>query len=555
MHANDTLPVDLVLPDLKSAAWRIGMSAVLVAPPGAGKTTRVPAALLGEPLARHGKILVLEPRRIAARAAAEHMARRLGERLGDTVGLRTRLATAVGPATRIEFVTEGIFTRLILDDPALAGIGAVIFDEFHERSIDADFGLALALDARAAHSGRTCASWSCRRRSTPAPSPRSSATLRSSNRKAARSPSRPATSGATPDRRRAPDDRAILDGVARGDGFDPRFPARDKPKSGALPPTLEQSMTQPDVTIVALCTAGSIRSCSRMPSPRLPRASARSCSRPRWPRHLSPSKAFASSSIAACSGFPATIPTPRSRASKPFASAAPPPTNGAAAPDAPSRASAIVFGRRPRPKACCPSRRLKSARPIWPGLVLDCAAWGETDVRRLAWLDPPPQSSLQAARDAAAGHRRDSTLRAGSPQIGRRMRALPMPPRLARMVLLAADQGSARQAAELAALLVKATSAGPTRISTCALRISGGTARTAPTRMRRMADRWASDARKGVGHEGAAARRGHVDRVPACARLSRSASPRPAATAAATSLPTAAQPSSMRPIRSHDRPI
>ncbi|HEX6611073.1 MAG TPA: DEAD/DEAH box helicase, partial [Hyphomicrobiaceae bacterium] len=149
MHANDMLPVDGVLPDLKSALAERG-SAVLVAPPGAGKTTRVPAALLGEPWLGAAKILVLEPRRIAARAAAEHMARRLGERLGDTVGLRTRLATSVGPGTRIEFVTEGIFTRLILDDPALTGIGAVIFDEFHERSIDADFGLALALDARSA---------------------------------------------------------------------------------------------------------------------------------------------------------------------------------------------------------------------------------------------------------------------------------------------------------------------------------------------------------------------------------------------------------------------
>ena len=121
---------------------------MLVAPPGAGKTTRVPLALLDEPWLKGQKILVLEPRRIAARGAAERMAQTLSQRVGDTVGLRARLVSKSGPKTRIEVVTEGVFTRMILDDPELSGVGAVLFDEFHERSLDADLGLALALDCQ-----------------------------------------------------------------------------------------------------------------------------------------------------------------------------------------------------------------------------------------------------------------------------------------------------------------------------------------------------------------------------------------------------------------------
>ena len=123
-------------------------AAVLVAPPGAGKTTRVPLALLDEPWVRGKKIIVLEPRRIAARASAERMAQTLGERVGDTVGYRVRFGSRVSRMTRIEVVTEGIFSRQILDDPELSGVAAVLFDEFHERSLDADLGLALARDAQ-----------------------------------------------------------------------------------------------------------------------------------------------------------------------------------------------------------------------------------------------------------------------------------------------------------------------------------------------------------------------------------------------------------------------
>jgi ATP-dependent helicase HrpB len=141
------LPIDDALPAL-AAALHARNAAVLVAPPGAGKTTRVPLVLADEPWAKAGKILVLEPRRIAARAAADHMARTLKERTGATVGLRVRFGSNVSAQTRIEVVTEGVFTRMILDDPELNGVAAVLFDEFHERSLDADVALALARDAQ-----------------------------------------------------------------------------------------------------------------------------------------------------------------------------------------------------------------------------------------------------------------------------------------------------------------------------------------------------------------------------------------------------------------------
>ena len=141
------LPIDPALPAL-AAALAQGTVAVLVAPPGAGKTTRVPLVLAGESWAADRKILVLEPRRLAARAAAERMAKTLGEPVGDTVGYRVRFGSKVSRRTRIEVVTEGVFTRLILDDPGLDGVAAVLFDEFHERSLDADLGLALARDAQ-----------------------------------------------------------------------------------------------------------------------------------------------------------------------------------------------------------------------------------------------------------------------------------------------------------------------------------------------------------------------------------------------------------------------
>ncbi|KAB0572517.1 ATP-dependent helicase HrpB [Brucella pituitosa] len=143
------LPVTRILPQL-DAALAAHASAVLVAPPGAGKTTLVPLHFLNASWRGNGMIVLLEPRRLAARAAARRMAQLLGEEPGDTVGYRMRLESKVSAKTKILVVTEGVFARMILDDPDLKGIAAVLFDEFHERSLDADFGLALALDVQAA---------------------------------------------------------------------------------------------------------------------------------------------------------------------------------------------------------------------------------------------------------------------------------------------------------------------------------------------------------------------------------------------------------------------
>jgi len=142
------LPIHAVLEPLK-AALVASNAVVLAAPPGAGKTTVVPLALLDQPWLGDQRVLVLEPRRLAARAAAERMAATLGQQPGETVGYRTRLQSRIGPQTQIEVITEGVFTRMILDDPGLEGVGAVLFDEFHERSLDADLGLALARESQA----------------------------------------------------------------------------------------------------------------------------------------------------------------------------------------------------------------------------------------------------------------------------------------------------------------------------------------------------------------------------------------------------------------------
>src|SRR5690606_5544700 len=156
-RAGATYPVRVSAPELPIAPLlpEIGRSLaahprlVLEAPPGAGKTTAVPLALLDAPWLDGRRIVMLEPRRVAARSAATYMAARLGEEVGGTVGYRIRFEHKVSARTRIEVVTEGILTRMIQDDPELAGVGALLFDEFHERHLSADLGLALALDVQA----------------------------------------------------------------------------------------------------------------------------------------------------------------------------------------------------------------------------------------------------------------------------------------------------------------------------------------------------------------------------------------------------------------------
>src|SRR6185437_1823324 len=143
------LPVDEALPRL-AAVMAERNAAILVAPPGAGKTTRVPLALLDAPWLGGRKIVMQEPRRLAARAAARRMAATLGEAVGETVGYRVRLDSKVGPRTRIEVVTDGLFLRLLQDDPALEGVGCVIFDELHERGLETDLAFVLVRESQTA---------------------------------------------------------------------------------------------------------------------------------------------------------------------------------------------------------------------------------------------------------------------------------------------------------------------------------------------------------------------------------------------------------------------
>jgi ATP-dependent helicase HrpB len=145
---NQSFPIDAVIPEALSCLER-SPNLALAAPPGAGKTTRIPPALLSAPWARGGRILILQPRRLAARAAAERMAALAGEPVGESIGYRVRLERKVGPKTRIESVTTGLFLRQLQGDPELSGVAAVLFDEFHERSLDGDLALALCLEAQA----------------------------------------------------------------------------------------------------------------------------------------------------------------------------------------------------------------------------------------------------------------------------------------------------------------------------------------------------------------------------------------------------------------------
>ena len=147
--AMSSLPVDEALPRLKAVLAERN-AAVLVAPPGAGKTTRVPLALLDAPWLKGRKIVMQEPRRLAARAAARRMAATLGEQVGETVGYRVRLDSKVGPRTRIEVVTDGLFLRLLQDDPSLESVGCVIFDELHERGLESDLAFALVRESQGA---------------------------------------------------------------------------------------------------------------------------------------------------------------------------------------------------------------------------------------------------------------------------------------------------------------------------------------------------------------------------------------------------------------------
>jgi len=446
------LPIEHVLPRI-AAALDDGVSAVLVAPPGAGKTTRVPLALLDAPWLAGRKILVLEPRRLAARAAAERMAFLLGEKVGERVGLRARLDTRVGPKTRIEVVTEGVFTRLILDDPELSGAGAVLFDEFHERSLDADLGLALALDAQAG--------------------------LREDLRILVMS----ATLDGARVARLLGEDAPVITSEGRAFPVETRYLGQG---TGAriedrLAEAVRLALSSEEGSILAFLPgqAEIVRTSERLAERGLPpdvdvvqlfgaldaRTQARAIERaPSGRRKVVLATSIAETSIT-IDGVRVVIDSGLERVPRYE------PDVGITRLETQRVSRASADQRRGRagrtePGVCLrlwdeaqtagllPFRAPEIRAADLSGLLLDCAAWGVADPLSLSWLDPPPAGALAAAREelvaigALDAHGRLT-------DAGRRLRRLPLPPRLARMIVVAAEMGGAKRASEIAAVLVE----------------------------------------------------------------------------------------------------
>lgn len=488
MSFDIALPIDQVLPEIAEALEK-STSAVLVAPPGAGKTTRVPLHLLGAAWRGDGRIILLEPRRLAARAAAQRMATTLGERIGDTVGLRARLDTRVSARTRIEVVTEGVFARMILDDPTLDGIAAVLFDEYHERSLDADLGLALALDAQAG--------------------------LREDLRLLVMSAT---LDGARVARLLGPG-APVITSEGRAFPVVTRYLGRDatvRIEDQVVTAVLKAHDADTGSMLVFLPGQGEIRRVAERLSERLrdPRtdiaplygamdaAAQDQAVRPAPPGRR---KIVLATSIAETSltieGVRVVIDSglarvPRYEPGIGVTRLETVRVSRAAADQRQGRAG------RTEPGVCyrlwdeAQTQSLTAfARPEildadLSGLVLDCADWGATDPTRLNWLDPPPAAALSEARgllNSLGALEPDGRLSAR----GRALRRLPLPPRLAAMILRAGEHGAARDAAELAALLTERGIGGTdidlTRRLEAFRRQRGGRI----DEMRRMAEGWA----------------------------------------------------------------
>ena len=517
----DPLPIDAVLPEV-SAALETGTAAVLVAPPGAGKTTRVPLALLDAPWRGDGRIIVLEPRRLAARGAAARMAQTIGEPLGGLVGMRARLASKVSAATRIEVVTEGVFTRMILDDPGLEGIAAVIFDEFHERSLDADAGLAFVLDAKAGlrEDLRLLVM---------------SATLDGARvADLIGSKDKPAPVIASEGRAfpvetrylgRAPDTRieaSMCDAIVRALRAEPGSILAFLPGQGEIRRTLQRleerlgqapSVNGADIILAPLYGA--------MTPADQDRAVQRAA-----PGHR---KVVLATSIAETSltieGVRVVIDSGLARVPRfePGAGLTRLETvraSKAATDQRRGRAGRIESGvcyrlwDEAQTQALTPFAEPEIMAADLAPLLLDCAEWGITDPARLSWLNPPPRAVVDAARAELRELEAiddDGRLTA----IGRNLRRLPLPPRLARMVLGAAGMGLAGAAADIAAVIVERGLGGnDTDIATRLERFRADRGRRASD-MRRLAKGWADAAMTTARSDGSAKRSARDDASPA----------------------------------------
>ena len=445
------LPIEDSLPDLLEA-MREHDAAVLVAPPGAGKTTRVPLALLDQPWLGSQKILVLEPRRIAARAAAERMSVMLGETLGGMVGLRARLSSRIGPHTRIEVITEGVFTRMILDDPALMGVGAVLFDEYHERSLDADLGLALALDAQAGlrEDLRILVMSATLDGARVAALLRDAPVIKSEGRAY---PVETRYLGRDP-RRRIEDQ--VVDAIMRALRADAGSLLVFLPGQGEIrrvETILAERISDTDIDIAPLYGAMDAKAQDRAIEPA---ASGRrkivlATSIAETSLTIEGVRIVIDSGLARVPRYEPDVGVTRLETIR---------VSRAAADQRRGRAGRTQSGicYRLWDEAANQSLQAFATPEIkaadLSGLLLDLAHWGVTDPSQLSWLDPPPQAALKEARSelleigAIGGDGRIT-------ERGRAISALPLPPRLARMITDASPMGAVRDAAMLAALLVE----------------------------------------------------------------------------------------------------
>ena len=445
------LPIDAALGEL-TAALAANNAAVLVAPPGAGKTTRVPLVLLDQPWAKDKKILVLEPRRLAARAAAARMAWTLGEQVGDTVGLRVRFGSKISKRTRIEVITEGVFTRLVLDDPSLAGIAAVLFDEFHERSLDADLGLALARDVQQG----LREDLKILVMSATLDGARVAALLGKAPVVASEGRAYPVETRYLGRDQRAPIERQVADAVQRalrGDTgsllvFLPG--AAEIRRSETL---LKERVEETNVDIVALYGALDAREQDRAISPPPPgrRKVVLATSIAETSLTIEGVRVVIDSGLSRVPRYEPDVGLTRLETVR---------VSRAAADQRRGRAGRTEPGvcyrlwDEPQTGSLEPYTRPEILSADLSSFVLDLAQWGVSDPAKLAFLDSPPVPALSEAK-ALLGELGAIDAQGRITEEGRRLRALPLPPRLARMVVDAAAEGAGEQAAAIAAVLTE----------------------------------------------------------------------------------------------------
>ncbi|MEW6453762.1 MAG: ATP-dependent helicase HrpB [Pseudomonadota bacterium] len=450
MRSFDTkLPIDDALPQLVAALLK-SSATVLVAPPGAGKTTRVPLVLMDEPWAAGKKILVLEPRRIAARAAAERMAATLGERVGDTVGLRVRFGSKVSKKTRVEVVTEGVFTRLILDDPSLDGIAAVLFDEFHERSLDADLGLALARDAQQGlREDLKLLVMSATLDGARVGKLLGDAPVVESEGRAfpveTHYPGRDA---------RDPIERPMADAILRALRADPGSVLAFLPGQAEIRRTetlLKERLDDPSVDVVALYGALEAQTQDRAiePAPPGKRKVVLATSIAETSITILGVRIVVDSGLARVPRYEPDVGLTRLETVR---------VSRAAADQRRGRAGRTEPGvcyrlwDEPQTASLEPYAKPEILAADLSGMMLDLAEWGATDPAKLSFLDPPPHGAWSEAKILLTElHAVDAQGRITDE--GRKLRALPLPPRLARMVVDAAAEGAGDRAAEIAAIV------------------------------------------------------------------------------------------------------